>query len=572
MATFSRPGVYIQESLNPVAPQATSNAASVGAFIGANDRGPTTPTLVTSWNQYTTLFGQWNTSASNDLPIAVYLFFANGGSSTYVTRITATGALSATRSLNDRAVTPLATLSLTAANAGVWGNALYVTITDNTLTGYFDITVYYGGTSDSYLVERFTALSMVSSDARYAPTLINANSKYVVALDLNSATTGVTKNPAAQSLTTLASGVNGSNSATITGAVAAGGIITYTAINTFSTGQIVTITGILGFTTANLTNATIASATGTNFTITNAATGTYTSGGSALVSVLGVSAALTAHDTIKSSLILNLPGYTDAYSINLAISYASGRGDVFVVVDGKDDTVTNQITAASSYTASSLAAVYYPRISISDPTLGAGSSSAVTKLVGPGGAIVGLYSLTDTSRGVWKAPAGLTARLAGPVSVTSLTNTELDTLNTSAAPVNAIRYLPGSGIVVMGARTIKPGYIDMYVPVRRTLIYIEKALKDLTQFALFEPNDQKLWRRIEGVIDGLLMETWQQGGLRGGTPSAAYYIKCDADNNPQNLIDNGELHVEVGVSLQRPAEFIIIKVSQYDGGTVVTVS
>ena len=571
MATFNRPGVYIQESLSPVAPQAVSNSASIGAFIGSNDRGPTTPTLVSSWNQYTTLFGQWNTTAVNDLPIAVYLFFANGGSSCYVTRITASGALAATRSLNDRAGSPLATLSLTAANAGSWGNSVYVTIADSTVTGYFDITVYYGGTSDSYLVERFTSLSMTSSDARYAVTLINANSNYVVAQDLASTSTGTAKNPAVQSVTALANGGNGSNSATITNVTAASGTITYTAANSFVQGQTVTITGVTPI-AYNLTGVTIASATSTNFTVTNAATGTYSNGGTATVTIPGVSAALTAHDSIKSSLILNLPGYTDAFNINLAISYASGRGDVFVVVDGKDDTVTNQLTAASSYTASSQAAVYYPRFSISDPTLGAGSSSAVTKLVAPGGAIVGLYSLTDTSRGVWKAPAGLTARLAGPVSITSLTNSDLDTLNTAAAPVNAIRYIPGSGIVVMGARTIKPGYIDMYVPVRRTLIYIEKALKDLTQFALFEPNDQNLWRRIEDVIDGLLMEIWQQGGLRGGTPQAAYFIKCDADNNPQNLIDNGELHVEVGVSLQRPAEFIIIKVSQYDGGTVVTVS
>jgi phage tail sheath protein FI len=571
MATFNRPGVYIQETLSPVAPQAISNSASIGAFIGANDRGPTTPTLVSSWNQYTTLFGTWNTSAANDLPIAVYLFFANGGSSCYVTRITSSGALSATRSLNDRAGSPLATLSLSAANAGSWGNSLYVTISDNTLIGYFDLTVYYGGVSDSYVVERFTSMSMTATDARYAVTLINANSKYLIAADLGSTSTGTTKNPSVQAATQLASGSNGSNTATITNVVAASGTITYTAANSFSSGQTVTITGVTP-SAYNLTNVTIASATSTYFTVVNAATGTFSSGGVATVAIPSVSAALSLHDVIKSSLILNLPGYTDAYNINLAISYASGRGDVFVVIDGLNDTVTNQLAAATSYTASSQAAVYYPRLTISDPTVGLGASSAVTKLVGPGGAIVGLYSLTDTSRGVWKAPAGLTTRLAGPVSIATLSNSDLDSLNTAAAPVNAIRYIPGSGIVVMGARTLKAGYADMYIPVRRTLIYLEKALKDLTEFALFEPNDQNLWRRIETSIDGLLMETWQQGGLRGGTPQAAYFIKCDADNNPQSAIDNGELHVEVGVSLQRPAEFIVIKISQYDGGTVVTVS
>jgi len=496
--SFQRPGVYVQETLNPVQSTTGPNSDSIGAFIGANDRGPTRPTLVTSWSDYVTKFGSWNTAASNNLPLAVYMFFSNGGSRAYVTRVVAT-AVKATRSFNDTAGTPIATLSLTAVDEGTWGNSLNVTFSASTTTGLFDATIYYGGSTDAFIVEKFTDLSMTATNTRYAVSVINNTSAYVTATDLGSSSTGATRNPS--------------------------------------------------FATANQ-----ALSTGTN--------------GSTISSITSYS----AFDTIKQSLILNVPGFTDATTVNAAISYAAGREDVFVVVDGMVDTVANQLTRAAAYTASSYAAVYYPQISIADPTLGVGGASNSTVLVGAGAAVAGLYSSTDASRGVFKAPAGLQARLAGAVAVPILTNDELDSLNAAAAPVNAIKFVSGSGIVVMGAKTLKPGYIDKYVPVRRTLIYLRKALTDLTEFAIFEPNDPALWRRLDSTVSSFLTNFWGQGGLAGTTPASAFFVKVDSTNNPQSSIDNGEVHIEVGVALQRPAEFVIIKIGQFDGGTTVTVA
>jgi phage tail sheath protein FI len=203
-----------------------------------------------------------------------------------------------------------------------------------------------------------------------------------------------------------------------------------------------------------------------------------------------------------------------------------------------------------------------------DPTV---TTPNITLTVAPGGAIVGKYISTDSARGVFKAPAGLDTRIAGAVSVAQLTNTELDTLNSTVPPVNAIRFIPGSGIVVMGARTLRGSYSDRYVSIRRTLIYLRKALTDLTEFAVFEPNDQRLWRQLTGVTSGFLTEFWNQGGLRGDTPEQAYFVKCDDETNTLASIDNGEVRLEIGVALQRPAEFVIIKIGQFDGGTTVTV-
>jgi phage tail sheath protein FI len=501
MAGFNRPGVYVQETLNPVQPVATATSDSYATFAGANDRGPvSTPTLVTSWSQYVKAFGSWNTTAANDLPIAVYMFFSNGGSACYVVRVAASST-SASRSLNDRAGSPSATLAISANTPGTWGNNLNISISNSNTTGYFDLTVYAGGVTDSNIVERFTDLSMTTTDTRYAVTTVNSSSVYLGLVDLNSGNTGATRNPAVVTNQTLSGGTGG--------------------------------------------NALVAS---------------------------DYSTALASLDTVRNSLVLNVAGITTTAVVNAAISYAASREDVFVVVDSLALTASAALSLSATYTPSSLAAVYHPALVISDPTTALGASSTLTKTVGAGAAVAGIMMATDASRGVFKAPAGLQSRVAGAVSVTSLTNAELDALNTAAAPINAIKYVPGSGICVMGSRTLKPGYVDKYIPVRRTLIYLRKSLTSLTEFAIFEPNDEQLWRRLEATVNSFLTTFWSQGGLRGAEPKEAFFVKVDAENNPQYLIDNGEVHIEVGVSLQRPAEFVVIKIGQFDGGTTVTVA
>jgi phage tail sheath protein FI len=101
---------------------------------------------------------------------------------------------------------------------------------------------------------------------------------------------------------------------------------------------------------------------------------------------------------------------------------------------------------------------------------------------------------------------------------------------------------------------------------------LRKALTDLTEFAIFEPNDPALWRRLDSTVSSFLTQFWAQGGLAGTTPASAFFVKVDTTNNPQASIDNGQVNIEVGVALQRPAEFVIIKIGQFDGGTTVTVA
>lgn len=289
--TYLRPGVYVEETLNAIAPVVGAASTSVAAFVGTIDRGPVTPTLVTSWSQYTSLFGSWGTN--NDVTTAVYLFFANGGSQCYIRRVVSSTAAAATRTLNDTNSTPAATLAIAAKNPGTWGNSVYVAVDESTVTGYVNITVFYGGTTQAYAVERFPDVTMLTTDPRYAVAIINATSKYVTATDSSAGDShSALDNPATTGGTPLALS-SGSNGTSVT--------------------------------TANI--------------------------------VSGV----TAFDTVNSSLILNAPGVTGATDVNALITYAEGRGDVFVVIDALNDTVSAQITRAAQYSSSSYAANYYPK-------------------------------------------------------------------------------------------------------------------------------------------------------------------------------------------------------------------
>jgi phage tail sheath protein FI len=210
---------------------------------------------------------------------------------------------------------------------------------------------------------------------------------------------------------------------------------------------------------------------------------------------------------------------------------------------------------------SKYATLYWPWIEIFDPL------SGDMKLVPASGHMAGIWARSDDTRGVHKAPANEVIR--GAVNLELLiTKGEHDQLNPQG--INCIRAFPGRGIRVWGARTLSSDAAWKYVNVRRLFNYIEESILQGTQWVVFEPNDMALWERVKRTINAFLVRVWRDGALFGATPQEAFYVKCDSETNPSEVIDAGQLVVEIGIAPVKPAEFVVFRIAQFSGGTSLT--
>jgi phage tail sheath protein FI len=239
----------------------------------------------------------------------------------------------------------------------------------------------------------------------------------------------------------------------------------------------------------------------------------------------------------------------------------------FLIVDLPEDVTA--LTAAQDWInapatpKSANAAAYFPRPLIPDPLEG-----YLPRKMPGAGAIAGLFARTDASRGIWKAPAGTDATLRGPTSLeVPLTDMENGTINPLG--LNALRALPVYGHVVWGARTLfgsDPLASQWkYIPVRRVALYIEESLYRGTQWVVFEPNDEPLWAQIRLNIGSFMHDMFRQGAFQGASPRQAYLVKCDSETTTQADIDQGIVNIIVGFAPLKPAEFVVIKITQLAG-------
>jgi hypothetical protein len=215
----------------------------------------------------------------------------------------------------------------------------------------------------------------------------------------------------------------------------------------------------------------------------------------------------------------------------------------------------NALTTPNSY-----GAVYFPWIRALDPT----GASAEPVLLPPSGYIAGLFARIDSRRGVWKAPAGTEATINGAVGLgINLTDTEQGNLN--RIHVNCLRRFSTAGIVSWGARTISSDAEYKYVPVRRMAIMLRVSIYNGIQWAVFEPNDEDLWAALRLNIGSFMTTLFRQGAFQGSTPSKAFFVKCDAETTTQADIDLGIVNVLVGFAPLKPAEFVVVRISQRAG-------
>ena len=199
-------------------------------------------------------------------------------------------------------------------------------------------------------------------------------------------------------------------------------------------------------------------------------------------------------------------------------------------------------------------AAYYPWLILTD-----------NKPVPPSGAIAGIYAQVDTSRGVWKAPANISLNGINEIAV-HINAGQQDNMNVDAGSgksINAIRFFTGKGFMVWGSRTLAGNDNEWrYVPVRRFFTMVEQSVKKSTGWAVFEPNDANTWVKIEAEIENFLTVLWRSGALAGAKPEHAFYVNIGL-NKTMTAVDilEGNLIIEIGLAVVRPAEFIILRFS-----------
>uniref|UniRef100_B0T1D3 Tail sheath protein n=1 Tax=Caulobacter sp. (strain K31) TaxID=366602 RepID=B0T1D3_CAUSK len=185
----------------------------------------------------------------------------------------------------------------------------------------------------------------------------------------------------------------------------------------------------------------------------------------------------------------------------------------------------------------------------------------------PSGHMAGIYARTDSERGVHKAPANVTIRGAEGLTQV-LSRAEQDVLN--PVGVNCIRFFTREGVRVWGARTLAPSSSNWrYLNVRRLFNMIEESIAISTRWVVFEPNAGPLWKDIQRDVGAFLTLLWRQGALAGARPEDAFFVKCDAETNPPEVVDAGQVVVVIGIAPVKPAEFVIFRIGQSAVGSTV---
>ena len=266
--------------------------------------------------------------------------------------------------------------------------------------------------------------------------------------------------------------------------------------------------------------------------------------------------------------IVAAPGITDAGVRSAIIAHCqTATGDRFAILDGVEAATGNGGLTAQTLGMPSnctYAAFYFPWLQVFDPVTKAIEPNSDGRMYVPSsGHIAGIYARVDAERGVHKAPANEVVMGALGLRYT-VSKPQQDGLN--PVGINCIRSLNGN-IQVWGARTIGgDANADLkYVNVRRTLLFLRKSIEQGTQWVVFEPNSPALWQRITRNVTAFLTTVWRSGALFGTTAAEAFYVKCDAETNPPELRDLGQVVTEIGVAIVRPAEFVIFRISQFSG-------
>ncbi|WP_331755565.1 phage tail sheath subtilisin-like domain-containing protein [Streptomyces sp. NBC_01643] len=622
------PGVYVVEQMTS-SHVIAGVSTSVTAFVGAARKGPSdTPTSIESYAEFVRQFGDPVDTSDHPMGYAVAHFFANGGSQAIIVRALAANALEAKLPLPT--VNGI-TVTLTACSRGLWANGvgtgasrsgIFVEVVPATVNPNDRFTLvirdWASDTGSAMLVsqETWPELSMSPGNPRYVSTVLAASA--LVTAEVSGTETAVAAGKSEGGVD-LSAGIAGLADRTLRISVDQGAPVDHVlfagghATDVHNTDDLVALINasgsgfpvvaskasgklVLTSKTTSPDSAVLVGLSGTgdasNMLGLGIAAGGKESSGSAADRPAvaaprplagGTDGADVGADSIVSPApdqgmnaldvlnfprfnLLCLPGITTANvdQVSTALVYCAGQ-NAFLLVD-PDPSVTkaNAISKAGLFAAEGAhGALYWPRLITPD------SSPAGLP---PCGAVAGVMARTDSSRGIWKAPAGLTAGLAGAIGVAYPTN---DPVSGALNPfgINVVRSFPGAGLVVWGARTLAGSDLRgdpfKYVPIRRLTDHIEASLYLGTQFAVFEPNDPVLWGQLRLAVTGFMRGLFRQGAFQQSEARAesdSFFVICDSTVNPQTEIDSGRVNAVVGFAPLKPAEFVVVTITHVVNG------
>jgi len=558
-AQLTYPGVYIEEIPSGVR-TIVGVATSITAFIGTAKRGPSNEaTIINSYADFERIFGGlWtnrNLKSAGTMGFAVKDFYLNGGSQAVIVRLyrpeTGDGAKPS------KAHLVVGGMTLVAANEGSWGMNLRATVDLDVSedvakrmglekADLFNLTVKELNDDGSVRVsEKFVNLSLKNSSRRIDNVLeaqsnlvrwygtfppspmptIAAGSDAVTTAEKNLADEKSKANPSETRIAELNQALNSAKSA------------------------MESSDGL------DLIYA--------DFVPDNAFVdkrGLYALEQTDLFNILCIPPHLENED-VDPKLISDAATYCETRRAMLIVDPLSEWDSIADVIGNPTATPPTGISTVG--TNSKNAAIFFPRIKEPNPL-----NDGQLEDFAPCGAIAGIFARTDTTRGVWKAPAGLDATLVG-VSQLSFNMTDMENGQLNQIGVNCLRTMPAAGRVVWGSRTMQ-GADRLasewkYIPVRRLALFIEESLYRGTQWVVFEPNDEPLWAQIRLNVGAFMHNLFRQGAFQGGSPQEAYFVKCDKETTPQAEINLGIVNILVGFAPLKPAEFVVIKIQQMAG-------
>ncbi|MDR3294893.1 MAG: phage tail sheath subtilisin-like domain-containing protein [Clostridiales Family XIII bacterium] len=559
MAEYLSPGVYVEEydsSPRPIEGVGTSTAG----FVGLAVKGPAVgaPSLITSFAEYQRQFGGYLSPYTHGgyrfLPYSVEQFFINGGTRCYVSRVIPVDAKCATAKQG--------ILSLSAANAGKWGNRITAAFVSTNkrkmqlLSAESDqiFTVKSAvGFSEGDIVEFASEYNRITSIFENTVTFEKAfasspvDDALVPKTVIYSVEMDVILRCDAEAEVYSSVSLNPTSPDYIAKRLGSSALVTLALADKKAGAPDNPVTALFG---EEQVKGTVSFAGGTDGTVESVDAGVF----------IGVDHGPGNRTGIESfkensvASIIAVPGITIPEVIVSLVAHCENEKNRFAVLDVPQDlTKTDDVIKYRGIIDSTYAAVYHPWVQVYDRL------AQKTSFIPPSGAVMGIYARTDVSRGVHKAPANETVSCTG--LSTNYTTGEQDILN--PVGVNLIRALPGQGIRVWGARTASSNSAFKYVNVRRLFIFVEESIRAATNWVVFEPNNSSLWTRVQLTISSFLDGLFRSGMLAGDDAGQAFFVDIGPGTMSQDDILNGRLICNIGIAPVRPAEFVIFRVTQF---------